>query len=169
MTPNMATFSRALLHLRDSSLGIIIPMPHSIDFSSLEKAVIDEELWPAGSSSEIDDDTASTMLLGVPKEKSYDDYSFSRSPLFFIIDLFLIVAVFVLVQRSPTSEAPIDVQLGGDIAGYVPRFSQKIVRFKSYPEFVSNHSSEASLEEARKHWMQLLPRTCRKISSFPSR
>jgi hypothetical protein len=32
------------------------------------------------------------------------------------------------------------------------------VRFRSYPEFISNHSSEDSLQKAREHWMQLLPR-----------
>jgi hypothetical protein len=168
MNRNLPSLSQTFFRLRDTSLALIVPMPHSIDLSSYEKAAIDEEPWRSSSASATDDDSDSVTLLGRSKNKSRSshDYPCSRSPLLYIIDLFLIAVIVIFATRKPIADIPVDVQLGGDVAGYVPRFSEEVVRFRSYPEFISNHSSEASLSEAREHWTRLLPGVLRQLSLF---
>jgi hypothetical protein len=140
----------------------IIKMPNSIDLGSYEKAPMLEDTWhsatPASSSSDDGDDTI--PMLKKRKTKPWPEHPIKwiRSPWMFLIDLILVALAMIFWSREPTT-SHLDFQ--GDISGFVPRFSQQVVTFKAYPEFVSNHSSEASLKEAREHWMKLLPREFR--------
>lgn len=79
----------------------------------------------------------------------------SRSTYFWILDVFLgLTCTYLLIlMRSRTN-----LGLQGDLTGYVPRFSNEIKTFASGPNFISNHTSEASLADAREHWKTLVPR-----------
>jgi hypothetical protein len=132
-------------------------MPQSIDLASYEKAPILEEPWtpdgPTSSSSEDGDDT-SPMLK---KNKPWPEHPvrWIRSPWMFLLDLVLVALATIFYSRKPTTS---HLDWTGDVTGFVPEFSQSIVTFQAYPEFVSNHSSIESLAEAREHWMNFLPR-----------
>ncbi|TID16018.1 hypothetical protein E6O75_ATG09076 [Venturia nashicola] len=100
------------------------------------------------------------MLSGTKQKKSgpkawpEHPIKWIRSPWVFLLDLFLVTLIMLFASREPKSA---HMDFAGDITGFVPKFSQQIVTFRAYPEFVSNHSSEESLKEARAHWMNLLP------------
>ena len=155
------SYVQALLRIRDPSLVVTIPMPRSIDLSNLEKAAIDDEAWPptVGSSESEEGDSTSPMLGNGKKKRKALSLSrmsrWTRSPWMYLADLFAIALVIMFWSRQPSS-THLDWQ--GDITGYVPSFSQQVVVFRSYPEFISNHTSLASLEAAREQWMKLLPR-----------
>lgn len=77
----------------------------------------------------------------------------ARSAYFYILDVFLIaIAILAFFSR------PRHHQQQGDATGYVPAFGSHLVVFENHPEFMSNHSSEASLIEARESWKTLVPR-----------
>lgn len=147
--------------------SLFLRMPSSIDMDSYEKAPMLEDTWqsaiPSSSSSEERGDTV--PMLKERKErkerkaglKSWQEHPINwiRSPWMFVIDLCLIVLIMIFATREPKSA---HLDFAGDVTGLVPKFSQQIVTFRAYPEFVSNHSSEESLKEARAHWMDLLPR-----------
>jgi len=138
-------------------------MPTSIDLAGYEKAPMLDDTWHsttlASSPSDDGDDTAPMLGEKNKKKKArpWPEHSIMwiRSPWMFLIDLVLVTLVVIFWSTSPTSP---HLDLQGDIKGFVPSFSQQVVSFHAYPEFVSNHSSEASLKEAREHWMKLLPR-----------
>jgi len=136
-------------------------MPRSIDLSNLEKVELGDEVWPTtvGSSESEEGDSTSPMLgNGKSKKRSSSRrIRWTRSPWMYLVDIFAIALIVIFWSRQPTS-THLDWQ--GDITGYVPSFSQQVVVFRSYPEFISNHTSLASLEEAREQWMKLLPREC---------
>jgi hypothetical protein len=145
-------------------------MPHSIDLGNYEKVPILEETWPPkvppSSSSEEDDDStpmlkdenpmiaAKRSILPWPRHP----IRWVRSPFMFLLDLVLVMLVVIFSTRKPAILESTNAELQGDIHGLVPNFEPQLVVFKAYPEFVSNHTSEASLREAREYWMKLLPR-----------
>lgn len=142
----------------------ILGMPSSMDVSSYEKAPMLEDTWhSAASTSAASEEGEITMpiLKGDKRKKilskPWPEYPIKwiRSPWMFFIDLLLIILIMIFATREPKSA---HLDFAGDITGFVPKFPQQIVTFRAYPEFVSNHSSEDSLKEAREHWMDLLPR-----------
>lgn len=147
-------------------------MPSSIDIGRYEKAPMLEGTWhpdnPSSSSSD-EGGNAVPMLKGSKQKKAglkpwpEHPVKWIRSPWMFLIDLFLIILVLIFASREPRSA---HLDFAGDITGFVPKFSQQIVTFRAYPEFISNHSSEESLKEAREHWMDLLPRELPHIFLF---
>lgn len=152
------SYAHARLRIRDSSQTITVPMPRSIDLSNLEKAAVDDEAWPptVGSPSSEEGDSTSPMLGGgKSRRRSSSRSRWTRSPWMYLLDLFAIALIIIFWTRKPTS-SHLDWQ--GDITGFVPSFSQQVVVFRSYPKFISNHTSLESLQEAREHWMNLLPR-----------
>lgn len=139
-------------------------MPSSIDIGSYEKAPMLEDTWHSATStstsSEQGDDAVPMLKKKKQKKtvlKSWPEHPIKwiRSPFMFLIDLVLLTLVMVFYSREPKNS---HLDFAGDITGFVPLFSQQVVTFQAYPEFVSNHSSEVSLKEAREHWMKLLPR-----------
>ena len=86
----------------------------------------------------------------------------SHSPLIFLFDALLVLACTFLVLHQRTL---LHLDWQGDLTNFVPRFSQQIVTFQQHPEFISNHSSEASLAEAREFWKTIVPRGYRKSIS----
>lgn len=139
-------------------------MPSSINIGSFEKAPMLEDTWPSAtlsSSSSEQGEEAVPMLNGCKQKKTgskpwpEQPIKWIRSPWMFLLDLCLVTLVVIFAYREPKSA---HLDFAGDISGFVPQFSQQIVTFRAYPEFVSNHSSEESLKEARAHWMNLLPR-----------
>lgn len=122
-----------------------------------------EDTWHSATSmstSSEEGDAAGPMLKKKKQEKTLKSWpehpiKWIRSPWMFLIDLVLAALVMIFYSREPKT-AHLDFQ--GDVTGFVPIFSQQVVTFQAYPEFVSNHSSEGSLKEAREHWMKLLPR-----------
>jgi hypothetical protein len=139
-------------------------MPTSIDLGSYEKAPMLEDTWhsAASTSTSSEEGDATVPMLKAKKRKktvltSWPEHPIRwiRSPWMFLIDLFLLTLVIIFWSREPKSS---HLDFSGDITGFVPRFSQEVVTFQAYPEFISNHSSEDSLKEAREHWMKLLPR-----------
>ncbi|KAF2404538.1 hypothetical protein EJ06DRAFT_526620 [Trichodelitschia bisporula] len=154
----------ARLHLADATQSLILPMPPSVDLSTYEKTALMEEVpWPSisGSSTstiaEEEEDTSPMLPTHNEKRTRRRRCSRTRSPWLFLLDAALL-AVLVLVvirqQRPTLHEAP---GLMDDVTGFVPNFSTETVVFSSHPQFVSNHTSEASLREARDAWMGLLP------------
>jgi hypothetical protein len=79
-----------------------------------------------------------------------------RSPLFFLLDVLLVLALFYFAFQYHGQLHCLDCQ--GDTTGYAPAFSSQIIIFRKHPEFISNHTSLASLREAREHWKTLVPR-----------
>jgi hypothetical protein len=139
-------------------------MPSSIDIGSYEKAPMLEDTWHSATSTSTSSEEGYdpvSMLEKKSKKKtvlsSWPEHPIRwiRSPFMFLIDLVLLTLVMVFYSREPKTS---HLNYAGDITGYVPVFSQQVVTFQAYPEFVSNHSSEESLKEAREHWMKLLPR-----------
>jgi hypothetical protein len=146
-------------------------MPHSIDIGSYEKAAILEESWspnasPSSLSEEDDDDTTPMLKVDASPQTikkvihpwPKHPIKWIRSPFMFFLDLILVMLVVIFSTRKPAIYESSTAGLQGDIHGLVPNFDQQLVTFRAYPEFVSNHTSEASLKEAREHWMKLLPR-----------
>jgi hypothetical protein len=133
-------------------------MPRSIDIAHYEKAPTDDE-WPptAGSSSASDDIEDTAPMLGKKRTRPWPagKINWLRSPWFYLLDLLMIALIMIFFARKPTTY---HLQWQGDITGFVPTFSQQVVTFRSYPEFVSNHTSLDSLAEARSAWVKLLPR-----------
>lgn len=84
----------------------------------------------------------------------------SRSPLLYVIDLILALAVAFLLFRRHTYERAQQFDLNSDITGYAPQIDHRLVTFTKQPYFISNHSSLESLREAREHWKTLVPREC---------
>lgn len=139
-------------------------MPSSIDIGSYEKAPMLEETWHSDNPSSFSSDeggNAVPTLKGSKQKKAElkpwpeNPIKWIRSPWMFLVDLFLIILVMIFASLEPRSA---HLDFADDVTGFVPQFSQQIVTFRAYPEFVSNHSSEESLKEAREHWMNILPR-----------
>lgn len=133
-------------------------MPQSMDLSSYEKAPILEESWrdalPPSSSSDEGDDTT-PMLKRKTVSWPTKSIKWIRSPWMFILDFGIVALVtYLLGRKSFTTH----MDLLGDVTGFVPHFSQQITTFRAHPEFVSNHTSLESLQEAREAWMNFLPR-----------
>lgn len=85
---------------------------------------------------------------------------FSRSPFLYLLDFALaLVVIFLLIWRNVDAKVQ-RLELQDDITGYAPKFSHRLVTFKSEPQFISNHSSLESLAEAREYWKTLVPRKC---------
>lgn len=82
----------------------------------------------------------------------------SRSPLFYILDAALVLAIGFLFFRQQTYETVQQFDLNSDITGYAPQIDHRLVTFTKQPHFISNHSSLESLREAREHWKTLVPR-----------
>jgi hypothetical protein len=137
-------------------------MPHSIDIGNYEKVPTVEEQWHpniSSSSSSIDDEDTTLMSDGKKKPWPKHDIKWIRSPFMFLLDFFLVALIVILtIRRPPLESAANSAGLQGDVFGLVPRFDEEIVTFQAHPEFISNHSSEESLTEAREHWIKLLPR-----------
>jgi hypothetical protein len=144
-------------------------MPHSIDLGAYEKVPLVEEAWPpnapSSSSGEEEDDTT-PMLTNDAKQTvkkviqpwPRHPIKWIRSPFMFFLDLVLVMLVVIFSTRKPAVSESTTAGLLGDIHGLVPNFEPQLVTFRAYPEFISNHTSEASLREAREHWINLLPR-----------
>jgi hypothetical protein len=137
-------------------------MPHSIDIGHYEKISTLEESWepsPSSTSASIDDEDTTLISNEMKKPWPEQDIRWIRSPFMFLIDFFLVALIVILETRRPSLERMTNATgLQGDIFGLVPRFDEQIVTFQAHPEFISNHSSEESLKEAREHWKKLLPR-----------
>jgi hypothetical protein len=144
-------------------------MKHSIDLGAYEKVPLVEEAWPPNvpSSSSVEEEDDTTPMLkndaGKTSKKVIQPWprhpiKWVRSPFMFFLDLILVMLVVIFSTRKPAVFESSPAGLLGDIHGLVPSFEPKLVTFRAYPEFVSNHTSEASLREAREHWMNLLPR-----------
>jgi len=133
-------------------------MPQSIDLSSYEKAPILEESWreaiPPSSSSDEGDDTT-PMLKKKATPWPAKPIRWIRSPWMFLLDFFMIALVTIFYGQKPFTT---HMDFLGDVTGFIPRFSQQITTFRAHPEFVSNHTSLESLQEAREAWMEFLPR-----------
>jgi hypothetical protein len=83
---------------------------------------------------------------------------FSRSPLFYLLDLGLVVALaFLFIRRNHDVKLE-HLDLQDDITGYAPKIGHQLVTFKEAKHFISNHTSLASLAEAREYWKTLVPR-----------
>lgn len=113
------------------------------------------------SSSSTDDEEKSIKYdspAEIPTQTPLSHVRFSRSPFFYLLDLGLILAfTFFLIRRNAESKvARLDLQ--DDITGYAPKFGHQLVTFKTAPQFISNHTSLASLAEAREYWKTLVPR-----------
>lgn len=109
--------------------------------------------YPSCRASEDSDSTP--FLNGELKTKR--NLKITRSPYLFILDAFLIIILTcLLVFLHKTHITLLGSQ--GDITGYVPSFRRQLVVFEQHPEFISNHTSEASLVEAQQHWKTLVPR-----------
>ena len=121
------------------------------------KRVPDDEKWepslPSIASEEAADFEDTTPMLSDQKDGRKRPWL--RSPLFYVFDVLLLASCLILVLRSRPHRS-LDCQ--GDVTGYVPSFPQEIVTFRSHPEFISNHTSEASLAETQEHWKKLVPR-----------
>jgi hypothetical protein len=73
----------------------------------------------------------------------------------FLLDLGLVVLIVIFAVRQSNVN---HVQLQGDVTGFVPQFDHEITTFRAHPEFVSNHTSMESLQDAQKAWTEFLPR-----------
>jgi hypothetical protein len=82
----------------------------------------------------------------------------ARSPIFYILDIALAIAVGVLIFRQKSYERVQKFDLNGDITGYAPSIDYRLVTFIPEPQFYSNHTSLESLREAREHWKTIVPR-----------
>ena len=136
-------------------------MPTSIDISAYEKAPfledLNEEAPSASSSSDDGFDTTPMLKKNNNKNKGLArTMKWTRSPWMYFLDLCLIGVIVIFATRRPIVEP---VQLQGDVTGLVPRFDQQITKFRSHPEFISNHTSLESLREAQEAWVNFLPRT----------
>ncbi|QDS70405.1 hypothetical protein FKW77_009396 [Venturia effusa] len=138
-------------------------MPVSSDEGMHEKAPILEGPWHSADSSSSDEEGGDAVSLALNGRKQRkvgtkpwpeSRIQWIRSLWMFLFDLLLITLVMIFAFREPKSA---HLVFAGDISGFVPGFSQQVVTFRAYPEFISNHSSEASLKEARAHWIKLLP------------
>lgn len=157
--------SNLFLHPSTETFRFVVTgMSSSIDSGSYEKTPMLEDTWHSTTStsppSEEGDDAVPMLIKKEQKKtllKPWPDHPIQwiRSPWMFLIDLMLILLATIFYSREPISA---HLDFSGDITGFVPRLSQQIVTFQAYPEFISNHSSEGSLKEAREHWMKLLPR-----------
>jgi hypothetical protein len=153
-----ASLWRASLGLKHISQTFILSMPRSIDLSSYGRTGVGEEaqfLPIARSSHDSDSDNATLLEKAEGPIMKTPRNHFIRSPWLFLLDVLLLVMVMVYYAATPIS---LHLSFLGDVTGYVPNFSQQIVVFGSHPEFISNHTSLASLQEAREHWIKLLPR-----------
>jgi hypothetical protein len=138
-------------------------MPTSIDLGSYEKAPMLEDTWHSATSASTSSEEGDAAVPMLKKKKNKNTINpwpehpikWIRSPWMFFIDLILVALVTIFYSREPKT---FHLDFSGDVTGFVPRFSQQVVTFQAYPEFVSNHSSVGSLKEAREHWMKLLPR-----------
>jgi hypothetical protein len=107
-------------------------------------------------SREMSEDSDSTPFLG-GKRKATRLVRISRSPYMFILDAVLVItALCLFVFLHKTHITLLDSQ--GDISGFVPNFRHQLVVFEQHPEFISNHTSEASLADVQKYWKTLIPR-----------
>ncbi|KAH7139073.1 hypothetical protein B0J11DRAFT_516014 [Dendryphion nanum] len=82
---------------------------------------------------------------------------FARSPIFYVVDVILVLAVGFLLFRRHSHEKIQQFDLNSDITGYAPQIDHRLVTFTKQPYFISNHSSLESLREAREHWKTLVP------------
>jgi hypothetical protein len=90
------------------------------------------------------------------QSNSLGNKGWSRSPLFFLLDISLVSALFYFAFKYRWQLHHLDCQ--GDTTGYAPAFFQQVLIFRKHPEFISNHTSLESLREAREHWKTLVPR-----------
>ncbi|AEO63153.1 40722f39-3acc-4307-81fb-caa3051a43a4 [Thermothielavioides terrestris] len=77
-----------------------------------------------------------------------------------LIDTTLLVTILVVVLRIQRSAAPEEVyELGGDITGFTPKFSQKIVKFEMDYDYAPNNISEFFTNpEVLDRWNKLMPK-----------
>ncbi|KAI4596609.1 hypothetical protein KJ359_005365 [Pestalotiopsis sp. 9143b] len=81
-----------------------------------------------------------------------------------VIDgLLVALLVMLLVDRQwGGGKAPKETQAqhegAGDVTGFAPRFSQKIVTFKPDPLFVPENGSEFFTDEVRQKWLGIVPK-----------
>jgi hypothetical protein len=80
-----------------------------------------------------------------------------HSPKFFFFDALLVMICGYIAFRGIHKHEPSHLDWQGDVTGFVPPFSHQIVTFRNHPEFISNHTSEASLIKAREFWKTLVP------------
>jgi len=76
-----------------------------------------------------------------------------------LIDTTLLVAILVVVlrMRQPSLGAE-DYQLSGDITGFSPSFSQRIVKFEPEYDYAPNNISEFFEPEVLDRWNKLMPK-----------
>jgi hypothetical protein len=132
-------------------------MPNSIDISNYEKAPFleDTERGNGSSSSSVNGEGFDEALGTGVKSWPARPIRWIRSPWMFFLDLCLVVLVVIFAGWKADIEP---IQLQGDVTGYIPHFDSQITTFRSHPEFVSNHTSLASLKEAQEAWVDFLPR-----------
>ncbi|KAF3013785.1 hypothetical protein E8E14_010702 [Neopestalotiopsis sp. 37M] len=81
-----------------------------------------------------------------------------------VIDGFLVaIVVMLLVDRQwtgsgKTNKADAQYEGTGDVTGFAPRFTQKIVTFQPDPMFVPENGSEFFTEEVHKKWLGIVPK-----------
>lgn len=90
----------------------------------------------------MNEDSGSTPFLG-GEHKGRRSFIFIRSPYLLFLDALLVTAViWLLIVQHKTRQTQLDCQ--GDVTGYVPNFTNRLVVFEEQHQFVSNHSSKAS-------------------------
>ncbi|KAL2166757.1 hypothetical protein VTG60DRAFT_2241 [Thermothelomyces hinnuleus] len=76
-----------------------------------------------------------------------------------LIDTTLLVAILVVLLRM--QQRPLgaeDYQLSGDITGFSPRFSQRIVKFEPEDDYAPNNISRFFEPEVLDRWNKLMPK-----------
>ncbi|CAI4214783.1 unnamed protein product [Parascedosporium putredinis] len=82
-------------------------------------------------------------------------------PLRWILEAGLVVAVIILlVQRQDhASSVNADTQeLGGDISGIAPRFSQKLVTFEYNDDYIPTKTHKFFRAKTHRKWLELVPK-----------
>lgn len=85
-----------------------------------------------------------------------------------LLDTVMLVVILVLVAERRWPEYSIlpgkqnnegaKGEIGGDITGFAPYFSQQITTFQPDPLFVPDNSSDFFTEAVRKKWLGIVPR-----------
>jgi len=76
-----------------------------------------------------------------------------------VIDTALLVVILLLLLRDKSREAPVNQwDIGGDLTGVGPKFSQQIVKFNMDQSYAPMNTSEFFTDEVLNKWNMLMPK-----------
>ncbi|KAH7091928.1 hypothetical protein FB567DRAFT_226804 [Paraphoma chrysanthemicola] len=82
-----------------------------------------------------------------------DRFGIVRWPLVLLFLFAILMCEISILQRQPKS-----LQIGGEINGLVPRFSQEQKIFREDSRYASDHMTMESINATKQHWKDLMPR-----------